>query len=83
MHLGNPESSRWTSYQCFVLPQYKSPTVAFSYHVFLEETYVFRTLGEFAISLILVISCEPVNVEIENRNFSALEACLQMAIKQS
>ena len=30
-------------------------------------------MGEFAISLVLVISCEPVNVEIESRNFSALE----------
>ena len=28
----------------------------------------------FAISLVLVISCEPVNVEPESRNFSALEA---------
>ena len=32
------------------------------------------TLGEFAISLVLVISLEPVNVETESRNFSALEA---------
>ena len=32
------------------------------------------TLGEFAISLVLVISCEPVNVETESRKFSALEA---------
>ena len=32
------------------------------------------TLGEFAISLILVILCEPVNVKTESRNFLALEA---------
>ena len=32
------------------------------------------TLGELAISLVLVISCEPVNVETESRNFSAFEA---------
>ena len=32
------------------------------------------TLGEFAISLVLVISCEPVNVETERRNYSDLEA---------
>ena len=35
---------------------------------------------------LLVISCEPVNVETESRNFLALEAltaCLQMAMKQS
>ena len=31
------------------------------------------TLWEFAISLVLVISCEPVNVETECRNFSALK----------
>ena len=28
------------------------------------------TIGEFAISLVLVISCEPVKVESESRNFS-------------
>ena len=33
-------------------------------------------LGEFAISLVLVISCEPVNIETENRNFSDLEVQL-------
>ena len=31
------------------------------------------TLGKFAISLVLVISCEPVNVETESKNFSALK----------
>ena len=31
------------------------------------------TLGEFAISLVLVISCQPVNVETEISNFSDLE----------
>ena len=43
------------------------------------------TLREFAISLVLVISCEPVNVETESRNFSALKAqrVYRMAIKQS
>ena len=43
------------------------------------------TLWEFAISLVLVISCEPVKVESESRNFSEEQhvylACLQMAIK--
>ena len=42
------------------------------------------TIGEFAISLVLVISCEPVKVESESRNFSEEQhvyvACLQMAI---
>ena len=32
------------------------------------------TLWEFAICLILIISCEPVNVETESRNFTGLEA---------
>ena len=31
------------------------------------------TLGEFAIILVLVISCQPVNVETEISNFSDLE----------
>ena len=39
---------------------------------FFPKSYNFFV--EFAISLVLVISCEPVNVENENRNFSALEA---------
>ena len=43
------------------------------------------TIGEFAISLVLVISCEPVKVESESRKFSEEQhvyvACLQMAIK--
>ena len=38
--------------------------------------YAEATLREFAISLVLVISCEPVKVESEVR-----AACLQMAIK--
>ena len=32
------------------------------------------TLCEFAISLVLVILCEPVHVETESKNFSDLEA---------
>ena len=32
------------------------------------------TLREFDDSLVLVISCEPVNVETERRNLSVLEA---------
>ena len=31
------------------------------------------TLGEFAISLVLVISCEPVKVESESRNWKSSE----------
>ena len=39
-----------------------------------HENICKTTLGEFTISLVLVISCEPGNVETESRNFSALEA---------
>ena len=44
------------------------------------------TLEKFAISLVLVILCEPVSVETESGNFSALEAhrvYSKMAIKQA
>ena len=43
------------------------------------------THGEFAMSLVLVISCEPVNVETESMNISGFgsAACLQMAIKHA
>ena len=58
-----------------------SPTVASPYHVFLEETHVLRIifaqrslLGSLLSVLVLVILCEPVNVETESRNFLALEA---------
>ena len=39
------------------------------------------TLGEFAISLVLVISCEPVKVDSESRNISEEQRVLPMAIK--
>ena len=54
-----------------------SPTVASPNHFFLEEHMFSEELcivREFAIGLVLVISCEPVKVEKESRNFSALEA---------
>ena len=79
MRLENSESSGWTGHRCFFFClNTNSPTVASPYHVFLEETHVFRTLRKFAISLVLEIVCESVNVETESRNFSALEACLQV-----
>ena len=49
-----------------------SQKVASSNHFFLEE-HKFSEVGKFAIRLVLVISCEPVNVETESRNFLALE----------
>ena len=55
-------------------------SVASPYHVFLEEHF-YRTicaqgpLSESLLSIwLFVISCEPVNVEIESRNFSDLLA---------
>ena len=39
------------------------------------------TQGEFAISLVLVISSEPVKVESESSNFSEDQRVLQTAIK--
>ena len=40
-------------------------------HVFSEYIWPKATLREFAISLVLVNSCEPVKVESESRNFSS------------
>ena len=57
------------------LPQYKLPNV--QWHPLTLKNMCFQnnmsaeaTLREFAISLVLIISCEPVKVEIESRNFS-------------
>ena len=41
---------------------------------FQKNMCVETTLGEFAIKFVLVILCEPDNVEIERRNFLDLEA---------
>ena len=64
------------------LPQYKLPNVqlrplsmsSLKNTSFQNNMCAETTLGEFAISLVFVISCEPVDVETESRNFSALEA---------
>ena len=64
------------------LPQYKLPNVqlhpltmlSLKNTCFQDNMCAETTLGEFAISLVLVILCEPVNVETESRNFSDLEA---------
>ena len=79
MRLGNLESYRWTGYRCFIFASIQIPQQLRPLTMSFLKKHVFRPLGEFAISLILVISCEPVNAETESRNFSALEACLQMA----
>ena len=60
------------------LPQYKLPNIqlhpltmsSLKNMCFQNKMCAEATLREFAISLVLVISCEPVNVETENRNFN-------------
>ena len=41
------------------------------------------TLEEYAISLVLVISCEPVKVESESRNFSEEQRVYRWQLKQA
>ena len=53
-----------------------SPAVACINHFSLRNTGFQKNLyavGELTIGLVLVISCEPVKVETESKNFSALE----------
>ena len=66
-----------------------SPTVV-SPNDFLIEEHMFFRRSCALIGLVFVISCEPVKVETESRNFSALEAqrvyinCpCQVAMKQA
>ena len=64
----------------FFLPQYKLPNVqlrplTISHWRTQNNICAEATLGEFAISLVLVISCEPVKVESESRKFSE-EQCV-------
>ena len=66
------------------LPQQKLPNVqlrplnmsSLKNTCFQKNVCAETTLGEFAIRFFLVISCEPVNVETESRNFSDLEGQL-------
>ena len=55
------------------LPQYKLPNGRLRLHqlntCFQNNMCAEATLGEIAISLILVISCEPVKIESESRKF--------------
>ena len=63
-------------------PQYKLPNVqlrpltmsSLKNTRFQNNMCTENTLGEFATSLVLVILCEPFNVESESRNFLDLEA---------
>ena len=52
-------------------------SVASPYHVSLKnicfQNIAEATFGEFAISLVLVILCEPAKVESESRNFSGTD----------
>ena len=87
MRFRNPELSAGLLIDVLFLLQYKLPNVhlhpltmsSLKSTCFQNDMCTETTLGEFDISLVLVILCEPVNVETESRNFSA---CLHMAIKQ-
>ena len=76
----NPESTCWTVYRCFIFISIQTPQLrpltmsSLKYTRFQNTMCAETTLGEFATSLILVISCEPVNVETESRNFFTFEA---------
>ena len=67
-----------TAYRGFIFASIQTPqySVASPRHVSLKNTCFQNimcaeaTLREFAISLVLVISCEPVKVDGESRNFS-------------
>ena len=70
------------AYRFLFFPQYKLPNVqlcpftmsSLKNKCFQNNMCAENSLGEFATSLVLVISCEPVNVETESRNFLDLEA---------
>ena len=81
MHFRNPESSAGLLISILFLLQYKLPNV--QSHLLtmsslkkkcFKNMYTETPLGEFDITLVLVIFCEPVTFETESRNFSALEA---------
>ena len=78
MHFSNPESTYWAACRCFNFvsiqtPQQLCPLAISSLKntCFQKSLCTETVVGEFAISLVLVISCEPVKVETESRNFSA------------
>ena len=77
------EFTSWTAnIDVLFLPPYKLPIVqlrpltgsSLKNRCFQNNTCAETTLGEFAISLVHVISCEPVDAETDSRNFSTLEA---------
>ena len=77
----NSESTCWTAYRCFLFAYIQTPnvwlrplTMSSLKNMCFQNMCAETTLEEFAISLVLVISCEPVIVETESRNFSDLEA---------
>ena len=82
MPFRNPESTCWTAYRCCIFdsiaPQQLRPLTMSSVKktCFQNNLCAETALGEFAISLVLVISCEAIKVETESRNFSALEVQL-------
>ena len=81
MHSEIQNQLAWLLIDVLFLPQYELSNVqlrplamsSLKNMCFQNNMCTETTLGELAISLILVISCEPVNVETESRNFSDLE----------
>ena len=68
----NPESTCWTVY-LFYFCLNTNPPMFICVPLPCLHMWAETTLGELAISLVLVISFEPVNVEAESRNFSTFE----------
>ena len=74
----NPESSIWTGYGYLIFDSMQTPQqlrpLAMSSLKKHDMCWPLSGSLLLFIRLVLVFSCEPVNVETESRNFSALEA---------
>ena len=69
--LRNPESTCRTAYQCFyICLNINSYNISLMNTCLQNNMWAEATLGEFAISLVRVISFQPAKVESEYRNFS-------------
>ena len=79
MCFGNPESTYWTAYRCFIFVKIQIHQLLRPLTISSLKNICFQKnlciVKEFVIGLVLVISCElSIKVETESRNFSALEA---------
>ena len=78
----NPDLTCWTANRCFIFASIETPNVqlhpltmfSLKNTCFQNNMCAETTLREFAIRLVLIVLCEPVNVETESRNFWDLEA---------